>query len=41
MVKEGYVDLEQDDYREGSLLHRFGSSSSEMTHRTLRPEVKK
>jgi hypothetical protein len=38
MRKEGYIDLEQDDRVEGTLLYEFEASSANMTHRTLPPK---
>jgi hypothetical protein len=38
MRKEGYIDLEQDDQVEGTLLYEFEASSSNMTHRALPPK---
>lgn len=38
MRKEGYIDLEQDDRVEGTLLYEFEASSTNVTHRALPPK---
>jgi hypothetical protein len=35
MAKDGYVDLDVDDYEEGTLLHRLNEVSTNMNHRAM------
>lgn len=38
MAKDGYVDLDVDDYEEGTLLHRLNEVSTNMNHRSMPPK---